>query len=64
MIYYVDVKASRDRNGLKETPFRRINDMARVAAAGDEVHAISQALDAIFLDDIAAWFRHDGYALC
>jgi transposase len=27
-------------------------------------HAISQALDAISLDDIAAWFRHDGYALC
>ncbi|MGI6691424.1 MAG: hypothetical protein ACOX63_11410 [Christensenellales bacterium] len=27
-------------------------------------HAISQALDAISLDDIAAWFRHDDYALC
>jgi transposase/transposase-like protein len=27
-------------------------------------HAISQALDAISLDDIAAWFRHDGYTLC
>ncbi len=25
--------------------------------------AISQALDAITLDDIAHWFRHDGYAL-
>jgi transposase len=27
-------------------------------------HAISQALDAISLDDIAAWFGHDGYTLC
>lgn len=37
MIYYVDVNAPRDGNGSKEAPFRRINDAARVAVAGDEV---------------------------
>ena len=37
MIYYVNAKASRDGNGSKEMPFRRINDAAQVAVAGDEI---------------------------
>ncbi len=37
MIYYVNAKASRDGNGSREMPFRRINDAARVAMPGDEV---------------------------
>lgn len=37
MIYYVDVNASREGNGSKETPFRFINDAAKIALPGDEV---------------------------
>ncbi len=37
MIYYVNANASRDGNGSREMPFRRINDAARIAVAGDEV---------------------------
>ena len=37
MKIYVDAKAGRDGNGSKEMPFRRINDAAKVAVAGDEV---------------------------
>ena len=37
MIYYVNAAASRDGNGSREMPFRRINDAARVAMPGDEV---------------------------
>ena len=37
MIYYVNANAPREGNGLKETPFRHIDDAARVAVAGDEV---------------------------
>ncbi|MBR4360948.1 MAG: right-handed parallel beta-helix repeat-containing protein [Clostridia bacterium] len=37
MIYYVNAKASRDGNGSREMPFRRINDAAKIAVAGDEI---------------------------
>ena len=37
MIYYVNANASRDGNGSKDMPFRRIGDAARVAVAGDEI---------------------------
>jgi len=37
MIYYVDAGGSREGNGSREMPFRRIGDAARVAVAGDEV---------------------------
>ena len=37
MIYYVNCKASRDGNGSKEMPFKKINYAARIAKAGDEV---------------------------
>ena len=37
MIYYVNAHASREGNGLKETPFRFINDAAKIAEPGDEV---------------------------
>jgi len=37
MIYYVDAQAPREGNGSKETPFRHINDAAKIAVAGDEV---------------------------
>lgn len=37
MIYYVDANASREGNGSRETPFRFINDAAKVAMPGDEV---------------------------
>jgi len=37
MLYYVNAQASRDGNGSKETPFRHIDDAARVAVAGDEI---------------------------
>ena len=37
MIYYVNANAPREGNGLKETPFRHINDAARIARPGDEV---------------------------
>ena len=37
MKIYVDAKASRQGNGSKEMPFKRINDAAQVATAGDEV---------------------------
>ena len=37
MKIYVDAKAGHDGNGTKEMPFRRINDAAKVAVAGDEV---------------------------
>ena len=35
--YYVNVHASREGNGSKETPFKRINDAAKVAVPGDVV---------------------------
>lgn len=35
--YYVNVNASREGNGSKETPFKRINDAAKVAMPGDVV---------------------------
>ena len=37
MIYYVNAAASRDGNGSRGMPFRRINDAAKVAVAGDEI---------------------------
>ena len=37
MIWYVNAKAPREGNGRKETPFRHINDAAKVAKPGDEV---------------------------
>ena len=37
MIYYVSAKAPREGNGSRETPFRHIDDAARVAVAGDEI---------------------------
>ncbi len=37
MIYYVDAGRSREGNGSREMPFKRIGDAARVAVAGDEV---------------------------
>ncbi|MBR1822324.1 MAG: right-handed parallel beta-helix repeat-containing protein [Clostridia bacterium] len=37
MIYYVNAKASRDGDGSKAMPFKRINDAARIAVAGDEI---------------------------
>jgi len=35
--FYVNCKASRDGDGSREMPFKRINDAARIAAAGDEI---------------------------
>ena len=37
MTIYVNAKAGRNGNGSKEMPFRRINDAAKIAKAGDEV---------------------------
>ena len=37
MIYYVNANAPREGNGKKETPFRFINDAAKIAEPGDEV---------------------------
>ena len=38
MIYYVNAKASRDGNGSKEMPFRRINDAARLRICAECEH--------------------------
>lgn len=37
MIIYVNAKAPREGNGSKETPFKHINDAAKIAKPGDEV---------------------------
>lgn len=37
MIYYVNQTAPKEGNGRKETPFKHINDAAKVAKPGDEV---------------------------
>ena len=37
MIYYVSIHAGREGNGSKETPFRHIDDAAKIARPGDEV---------------------------
>ena len=37
MIYYVNAEAPREGNGKKETPFRHINDAAKIAKPGDQV---------------------------
>ena len=37
MIIYVNAKAGLDGNGTKERPYKRINEAARVARAGDTV---------------------------
>ncbi len=37
MIYYVDGNAVQDGNGSVHSPFRRINDAAKVAMPGDEI---------------------------
>ncbi len=37
MILYVNCNAPREGNGSKETPFRHINDAAKIARPGDEV---------------------------
>ncbi len=37
MQYYVNAAASRDGNGTREMPFRRIGDAAKIARPGDEV---------------------------
>ena len=37
MIWYVNANAPREGNGLKETPFRFINDAAKIAKPGDEI---------------------------
>lgn len=38
MRYYVDANALKDGNGSFERPFKRINEAAKVARPGDEVH--------------------------
>lgn len=37
MKYYVDINAAKEGNGSKATPFKYINDAAKIAKAGDEV---------------------------
>ena len=37
MIIYVNCSAAKEGNGSKETPFRHINDAAKIAKPGDEV---------------------------
>lgn len=37
MIYYVNANAPREGNGSKATPFRYINDAAKIALPGDEI---------------------------
>ncbi len=37
MVYYVNQSAARDGNGGKATPFKHINDAAKIARPGDEV---------------------------
>ena len=37
MRIYVDVNAVRNGNGTEQTPFRKINDAAKIAQPGDEV---------------------------
>ena len=37
MNYYVNINAGREGDGRKETPFRHINDAARIALPGDEI---------------------------
>lgn len=37
MTIYVNAQAGRNGNGTKDMPFRRINDAAKIAKAGDEV---------------------------
>ncbi len=37
MIWYVNANAPREGNGLKDTPFRFINDAAKIAKPGDEI---------------------------
>ena len=37
MVIYVNAHAPKDGNGSRETPFRHIDDAARVAVAGDEI---------------------------
>ncbi len=37
MTIYVDIRAPREGNGRKESPFRHIDDAARIARPGDEV---------------------------
>ena len=37
MIYYVNANAPKEGNGLNETPFRSINDAAKIALPGDEI---------------------------
>ena len=37
MVIYVNANAPKDGNGSRETPFRHIDDAARVAVAGDEI---------------------------
>ena len=36
MRIYVDVNAVRNGNGTEQTPFRKINDAAKIAQPGDE----------------------------
>ncbi len=37
VVYYVDIHAPKEGTGSRETPFRHINDAARVALPGDEI---------------------------
>ena len=37
MKIYVNVNAARGGNGSKESPFKSINDAAKIAVAGDEI---------------------------
>ena len=37
MRYYVNASSSRDGDGSRQMPFRRINDAAKIAQAGDEI---------------------------
>ena len=37
MIYYVNIRSSRDGDGSRAMPFKHIDDAARVAVAGDEI---------------------------
>ena len=37
MLYYVSAAAPKEGNGSKATPFRRINDAAKIAKPGDEI---------------------------
>ena len=63
MKIYVNVNAGRDGDGCRETPFRSINDAARIALPGDEI-CVAPGIYREYVDPVNGGFADARITYC